>query len=916
MAHKEQHDFCVRVKDHLPNFFRNKKVLDIGSLDINGNNRSLFENCNYIGLDVGEGRNVDVVSVGHKYDAPNEFFDVIISTEVFEHDMFYEETIKNIIRMLKPGGLFIFTCAAPGRPEHGTRRLGENCAPLLIQISEEWADYYKNLTEQDIRKINSFNEVFPDGHFELNNIHLEIPADLYFYGIKGGEKYLCDNIALQFTEGDFNDHIFVIDSWPNNESKEDNLLRLIKTLKVFDIPILLTGHYPIKPEIQKMVDYYLYDKNNPLLIHTEFFEHAVASGRWTETDEYKIENSMEFHHDYAIWVTMRNAFNFCKVLNKKFIHFLEYDNIPDAFQYKQSFVENIPYYDAVLYEYHEGSIKDTHLNPFCATFIFSIKTDIALAVVNQITSKAEYFMNKPKGWQLERVFLDKLTQITKNIHISEYIANNNELNTQAVWNRDGIYRNGAVFQCYLAVSNYNELYIHLISGFHEKVADSDYILEVNYGSYNKFITLRKGEMLTEKLGTYNKGKTIRVYHRGIEVFNEFLGYNVEEFRELNKITMNNSIVNPPKINFNFIDGPFIEINDDTDCGYVVDFVDKKTGEEIYTTKIRNNWWSRCDRKRFVDWRFKITSEYNHVYNYDLTLENQNVLISFESKSLGDNLAWIPYVEEFRKKHKCVVYCSTFFNDLFSSEYPDIKFVTPGVVVNNLMALYRLGIFYKDDKFDPSYHIEDPKKIPLMKIASDILGLEYIEQKPKLPVLGVRKEKRVCIAIHSTAQCKYWNNPFGWQEVVNFLKGLGYEVRLLSMEEDGYMGNKNPQGVTQQPKGSVKELIKVLQESELFIGVSSGLSWLAWAAGVETVLISGFTNIHLEPTQGIHRIINKNVCHGCWHTHKFDAGDWNWCPLHKDTVRQFECSKTITSEQVINTIINNKLIKYDEQEQIS
>jgi hypothetical protein len=67
------------------------------------------------------------------------------------------------------------------------------------------------------------------------------------------------------------------------------------------------------------------------------------------------------------------------------------------------------------------------------------------------------------------------------------------------------------------------------------------------------------------------------------------------------------------------------------------------------------------------------------------------------------------------------------------------------------------------------------------------------------------------------------------------------------------------------------------------------------------LISGFTDKHFEPINGIRRIINEDVCHGCWSTHMFDKGDWNWCPLHKGTERQFECTKTITSEQVIKEI---------------
>jgi len=201
------------------------------------------------------------------------------------------------------------------------------------------------------------------------------------------------------------------------------------------------------------------------------------------------------------------------------------------------------------------------------------------------------------------------------------------------------------------------------------------------------------------------------------------------------------------------------------------------------------------------------------------------------------------------------------------------------------------------------HPSNPIKEPLQKIGSDILGFDFEELKPKLPKLGKQKKKRVCIAIHSTAQAKYWNNPNGWQEVVDKLKSQGYEVRLLSREEDGFMGNKNPKGVIQQPPSNIKEILKTLQESEFFIGISSGLSWLSWASETPTVLISGFTDDYLEPKEGIIRVINKNVCNSCWHKHKFDPGDWNWCPEHKGTDRQFECSKSISSSDVINSFIN-------------
>jgi autotransporter strand-loop-strand O-heptosyltransferase len=703
----------------------------------------------------------------------------------------------------------------------------------------------------------------------------------------------------------FDDDIFVIDCWPDTINKENDLIGLIKILKEFNIPILLTGHYPIKPEIQKMVDYYLFDKNNDLLKESEFEEYGVASGRWTDMGNWKIENKNEFHHDYAIWCTMRNAFNFVKTLGKKYIHFFEYDNLPDPTQYRQAFLEYSRNHDAILYEYNEGSSKDKHFAEYCATFIFTIKTDIAVKVIDKVKSKREYFTNRPKGWQLERVFLQHLKEVTNSVFISKYIANDNELNTQAVWNRDGMDRNGARFQVYLGVDNYENLYLHTLSGFHEKPAEKDYLIEINYGKYQSFYNIEKDKVSLEKIGKYRKGDRVKVYHQGVEVFNEYLKDNVEEFRRKNMVNFKSDI-SKTKININFVDGPFVEILGVGDNLFNVDFIDKKSNKVKYQTQLKTNHWAKCSIKYYVDWKIKVTGvdcEFNYEHNMDV--KDQRVLIGFESKSLGDTLAFMPYVEKFRQDKGAKVLCSTFSNDLFKTQYPEIEFVEPGMSVNNLYALYRIGMFYKTENnirgVDYTSHPTDPKKEPLLKIASDILGLTYEELRPKLKKQSKRKVKRVSIAIHSTAQAKYWNNIEGWQDVVDHLKSKGYEVRLLSREEDGYMGNRNPSGVVTQPSGPLKDVMKVIEESELFIGISSGLSWLSWAIGTPTIIISGFTDKFTEPTDGVIRIINKDICNSCWSNYDFDPGDWNWCPVHKGTDKQFECTKNITSKMVIDEI---------------
>jgi autotransporter strand-loop-strand O-heptosyltransferase len=236
--------------------------------------------------------------------------------------------------------------------------------------------------------------------------------------------------------------------------------------------------------------------------------------------------------------------------------------------------------------------------------------------------------------------------------------------------------------------------------------------------------------------------------------------------------------------------------------------------------------------------------------------------------------------------------------MFIQQYPNVTFVSPGTPVENLYAMYCVGLFYNDDSsINLMKNPIDPKTQTMQKMCSDILGLDFIEVRTKIKKRNIKIDpnlKQVCIGIFGTAQSKFWNNPTGWQDVVDFLKDKGYEVRLLSKEEDGYMGNKNPKGVTLQPRGTTKEVLKTIQESKLFIGISSGLSWLAFAIGTHVVLISNFTASDYEFTTKCTRIVNTKVCHDCWSEHKLDASQWGWCPRNQN----FVCHTSITAEMVI------------------
>jgi autotransporter strand-loop-strand O-heptosyltransferase len=354
------------------------------------------------------------------------------------------------------------------------------------------------------------------------------------------------------------------------------------------------------------------------------------------------------------------------------------------------------------------------------------------------------------------------------------------------------------------------------------------------------------------------------------------------------------------IEVHFIGAPNVKITGQIDESYNIKFIDTSNNDVVYDTNLSTNSWARANKSHFVKWKIVITDSKNRVIEHNLDLKDKKVLLYFDSSSIGDTLAWIPYVDEFRKKYECETYVFTFHNNLFRDVYPEVNFVDKIENFFYFDVSYKIGWYYTaDKKFDSNLHKNPANEIPLQQTITDIIGLDYKEIKPKVKNLPVYQSKTpyICIATHSTAQAKYWNNPSGWQELVDYVKSQGYDVYLVSKEEDGFMGNRQPTGVIKISGKSLEELGSIIKGAKFFVGLGSGLTWYSWALNVPTILISGFSEPWQEMKSDIIRVINEDVCHGCFAKHAFDRGDWNWCPEHKGTQRQFECTKSITFDMV-------------------
>jgi len=303
-----------------------------------------------------------------------------------------------------------------------------------------------------------------------------------------------------------------------------------------------------------------------------------------------------------------------------------------------------------------------------------------------------------------------------------------------------------------------------------------------------------------------------------------------------------------------------------------------------------------------------------VLAHEYDCRGKMVLIQFPVGTLGDILGWFPYATVFAAQHGAKVTCamSGVLIPLFRDAYPHITFVTHEEEVEQKLtetvyATYYMGLFFDDA--DNIWQPTDFRHVGLHRTAAYILGVDPAEVRPLLATPDDGRpiaEPYVAIAVQSSSACKKWNNPSGWRELIVDLKARGYRVVCIDQKAEhgsGLVWTHMPNGAEDETGDRpLAERVRWVRHAAFFVGVSSGLSWLAWATETPVVMISGFTH----PNNEFHtpyRVVNWHACNSCWNDIRvrFDHKDYMWCPRHTATPRQFECSRLITGAQVIQMV---------------
>jgi autotransporter strand-loop-strand O-heptosyltransferase len=361
---------------------------------------------------------------------------------------------------------------------------------------------------------------------------------------------------------------------------------------------------------------------------------------------------------------------------------------------------------------------------------------------------------------------------------------------------------------------------------------------------------------------------------------------------------------PRGLRFDFNEGARLTLPE-AESAWEVRLSDLDTHNTLFETSLRAGFVNSTKRY-FVRYRIEVRQDGEMVFAHDLDVRDQAVLIVFPVGTLGDTIGWFPYAARFQRVRGCrlTVGMAERLIPLFRDAYPEIAFLPhASVTAEQFYATYYAGLFFDDDE-----HVWQPSDFRLVGLHRTMGHILAVDPTEEPPALGVPDEGRpipepyVVIATQSSTQAKCWTNPFGWREVVAFLTVAGYRVVCIDQSAahgHGLVWNHIPHGVQDETGDRpLTERVRWLRHADLFVGLSSGLSWLAWATGVPVVMISGFTHPSNEFATP-YRIVNYHACNSCWNDARlrFDHKDFLWCPRHAGTPRQFECTRLITAEQV-------------------
>lgn len=244
---------------------------------------------------------------------------------------------------------------------------------------------------------------------------------------------------------------------------------------------------------------------------------------------------------------------------------------------------------------------------------------------------------------------------------------------------------------------------------------------------------------------------------------------------------------PKGLRYDFNDGCRVTLPE-SEHPWRVRLSDLDTGNVLFETEIKAGRVA-SSKRYYVRFGLEVWQQGESLMRHEYCAADREVLIKFPVETLGDTMGWFPYAVKFQQRHKCRLTCAMNGKliPLFRDAYPEITFITPDQIESGrYYATYTVVVFFqKGAVYDFKDRVPcDFRFVGLHRAAGYILGVDPTEMPPRIALSDETRpipERYVCIAVQSTMLAKYWNNPTGWGEIVDFLKRAGYRVICIDLK---------------------------------------------------------------------------------------------------------------------------------------
>ncbi len=310
-------------------------------------------------------------------------------------------------------------------------------------------------------------------------------------------------------------------------------------------------------------------------------------------------------------------------------------------------------------------------------------------------------------------------------------------------------------------------------------------------------------------------------------------------------------------------------------------------------------------KYYIHWHIEVWRDGEKCFEHIFDPHGQRIYLVNTSSAIGDSLAFMPYIGAVREYYDGEVYYYTpqHMQELIQRFYPEVH-QSEGILPDTY-ATFLFGAGINAPMFMPC----EGRLVRMDRIGQIILNLPEPAPLPPWPARPRQiAEPYVCVGVQASSLTKCWLYPHGWEQVTAALRAAGYRVLCIDKERRTATGPY----VAECPPGAedltgdrpLTERAELLAHAAFFIGLPSGLSWLAHSVGCPVIMVGGFSYPWHEFT-GAYRVYNRLACFGCLNDVSENAYTHSCPRWSQDSPHFLECGRSITPPMVIAAV--NRLL---------